>query len=268
MAFVSGGGSVDDCNAVAFIRCHLDPPFNLNAATMVFSDSNVELFDTTVLGLAGEGGIFVTTPGEDAITLSGGDLYVYGSTVEGGRGGDGITACGPGSNGGDAIQMIGADPIVHVLDSTVVAGDGGLGTGTCANGNPGLAYRQIAPGSTVLQEPGDARGFVVSSPARDDDSFEVTYTGMPGDQVWVAYPGYPGPRVTHKKWNGPLVVGLPAPIVFVGTIPMEGELVQTIPLQDLGTGVEALPLFTQAYFLDTRFTVSTPSLLTIVDAAF
>ena len=106
MASVSGGGSITNCDQVVFIRSHFEPPFNMILApTAKFINSNVYLFDTLIEGNDGGGIPFLSFPGEVALSMTDGLLYLVGSTICGGKGGGGVGLNGPGSDGGHALIM-------------------------------------------------------------------------------------------------------------------------------------------------------------------
>ena len=264
--FVSGGVRTLNGRDVSFIRCTFNPAFNLSQATVHATWSKVQMFETTVIGRSGADGPLVTEAGEEAITLQSSQLYLYGSTVTGGRGGDGIGTCGPGSTGGDGIRMVESYPWVYRFESEVNGGAGGSATGSCVNGEAGTAYREVSPSSKLLDVPGRWRGFAVTSPVRDDGTMTAVYRGYPGDLVWVGIGMTPSARRKGKRYDGPLMLN-PFPCIFVGVVDETCVLTQELRVQDLGPGVEGLHLFTQAFFWDGRFTMATPSMLTAVDAS-
>jgi len=270
IAFVSGGGHVIASDEVVFTRCDFDGPFQLPGPTFRMEGSSVTMYATTVRGLDGANGPFITTSGDQALSIADGQLFLYGSSVLGGEGGNGIGACGDGSAGGDALLLEGTDPTVTLLDSVVSGGSGGTGTGTgaCSDGADGQDFIMNAPSATVGTVTANARSYAVSSPVRENGTVQVTYAGQPGDRVWVRYPLAPGPSLFSRFWDGPFVVGLPAPRQFIGTLDGTGTLVQNILLPDLGPGTEAVSFFTQAIFLGSRFVMSPPSLLVGLDASF
>ena len=267
IAFTAGGGWFTNCAEVVFTRCVFEPPFNLVLPTISIDGSSVSLFDTLVDGLDGSGQVFITTPGEDAVEMIDGELFLYGSTINGGDGGNGIGVCGPGSPGGDGVVLGGQNPVVHVLDSTVTAGKGGLGSGDCPDGADGATYRMNAPAGSVLPVNGVERNFVVGSPVREGETMTLTFTGQPGDRVWLKYPRSPGPAILSSFWDGPLVTQT-RPARSMGTIPASGVLTRNFTVPELPATAEALTFFAQAFFLDQRFIVSTPSFLVALDGAF
>lgn len=267
--FIAGAGIATNSSQVVFVRCHFEGPFNLALLpTYEIVDSSVTMYETLVEGLSAPPTVFVPQPGEDAIRMTDGELFLYGSTVLGGSGGDGIGTCVDGAPGGHGIILDGTNPAVTLLDSVVRGGAGGTATGTCTDGADGMDYVTNAPGATIDTVVATARSYVLSSPVREGGMVQITFVGQPGDLVWVRYPTVPGPSLFSGLWDGPFVLGLPAPRQFVGTLDATGTLVLNAPFPDLGAGTDVVPFFTQAIFLGSRFVMGTPSLLVVLDASF
>jgi len=267
MAFVAGGGLCRNSAEVVFTRCFFEPPFLLGPFTFELEDSSVTMVGTTVAADPGAG-VFSAGPGADALLMTDGRLFLYDSDILGGDGGDGVTLCEDGAPGGVAITMQGTDPVVVVLDARVLGGTGGIGSGTCDDGADGPSYVMTAPSATVDTVNALARSYLVSSPVRENGTVQVSFQGQPGDRVWVRYPPAPGPSLLSNFWDGPFLVGLPAPRQFIGTLDGTGVLVQNIPLPNLGPSTEAVTFFTQAIFLGSRFVMSPPSVLVGLDSSF
>jgi hypothetical protein len=272
--FFSGRGECTNSADVVFVRCHFEQPFDIGgccAPTTTFDivASSVSMFETTVEGLDGDSNLgFLVEPGLDAIRMIDGELFLVGSNIIGGTGADGALTCQAGAAGGAAIVLDGTHPAVTVLDSTVHGGAGGVGTGGCSDGSPGLAFVTNAVAASVDLKTGNARGYAVSSPVRENATVQVSFAGQPGDRVWVRVSMKPGPSLVSRFWDGPFVIGLPAARKFIGTLDASGQLVLSTPLPPFGPGVESIAFHTQAIFLGSRFVMSSPSALVGLDSSF
>ncbi len=273
-AFVAGGVYCVDSANVVFQRCTFEAPFQLAQPTFVSERSTAFLLETTVIGEDGQTSFFptssTTSPGRNAIVVDDGELYLYASYAEGGRGGGSLNtgAMFAGRKGGNGIALIGTDPIVRVFDSVLVGGAGGFGTGGAPNGPSGLEFSIIAPLGAVDEEPGIATSMTVDSPTRETGQIEASFFGQPGDRVWLKYSLEPSDARFSGRWNGPNFLRQGVQLSFLGTVPANGVLTISAPAGELGLGVEAVTLYAQGVFLGSRFTFSSPATLTLLDSAF
>ncbi len=135
--FFAGGASLRDCASVVFDGCRLDAPVLIHPdvlePTLRSVRSTVYLFDTQVEGRDGVDQMLLGAPsdGSDAIDVEDGALWIMGTEVTGGDGGDGTLGCVAGQDAGSALLLRGTDPEAFVQDSTLVAGARGLGSGGC-----------------------------------------------------------------------------------------------------------------------------------------
>lgn len=281
---------VDGSDAVSFTRSIVGPggPF-LPAASSAWEQSSslrvngstVYLYDTHVIGSRGHDAIgFVdtlTSPGGPGLDLVSGLVFASGSILEGGQGGgvDPIAqgACIPVSGGGPAYQMddlFGPSRLV-LFDTVAIAGAGAQAPGGCGlpDGAPGPD--PIVLGGDVVNLAGQRRTFGVASVWRESALAEAAYFGLPGDAV-LLFLSAPGALPVLVE---PLALaGFVDPIAFTfqfrGVTGGSGALFDALPIGALPPGVDAVPLVTQAAFVDTSGALfaSGPSHTVLVDAAF
>ena len=267
-AFHAGGVLVQDSTQAVFTRVEVDAPFNLALGhSFEIQDSEVHLFDCSVEGLAGGGSPFFSDPGELALRMTDGELYLNGSSIIGGMGAIGVGTTGDGAMGGPALELNGQNPIVHILDSVLLGGPGGAPSAGGNAGPMGLDIVQNAPGAILDFELGSMRKFEVSSPVRENSTLFVSIAGLLGDRVLLSRPGMPGPARPSPRWNGAGVTPL-LPLMSLGSLTASGPLNLTFNLGELPPGREFSVAFTQAHFRDTRFTVGTPSFVLLLDESF
>jgi len=258
-AFFSGGLLVSDCTSVVVVRSVFTPPFLITGGAVQIASSNVLMFDCAI-----EGGLDGNTvDGHPGVLLVDGFLGLFGSSVQGGAGGGGPFFCG---NGGDGIHLTGTAPALRLVDSTVAGGPSEDG---CSGGVDGLDLRVDA--GTVVNASGLARSVEITSPHRDDEAATATYSGVPGDLVFALFSGRPLPQLSLGVLDGFLLVRPPLYVDFVGVVPASGTLVQSLPLGDLGPGIQATAFHVQGLFREAgtaKLVLGSVSLLAIVDEAF
>lgn len=233
--------------------------------------SAVHLFDSQI-DASGFSPFSFTEPfGHPGIVVQEGSLGIYESTIVGGRGSTvpgGAHSCDddPGP-GGPAVFADDASTVV-LQEADLVGGPGG-GGGACPVGDQGPPI--VANPSLVTQLASSARTHRVASPVRDDESLQVTVDGEPGDLVRVYLSITPGVGLTHPLLDVPLLLHRPWIRLSLGTLPASGTLSMSVPLGDLGPGVQAVPLYIQAVFFDVnlgRFVSSEPTSIVALDSAF
>jgi hypothetical protein len=230
------------------------------------SGSGLHVYASTVQG--GPGNTAFGAPPNDgatAVHVSGGSAWIDASALLGGAGGfpDPFSPCQPAGNGGAALVLDGANPLVTLRASTLSGGPAGDGGG-CPDGNPGVPSVVLA--GTLATSPGAAHGMSVAQPIREGQLVDVVFSGLPGELVFLLFNAYPGPHV-FPGIPGAIQPGFPAFLVNLGLTDGAGQKHLTLTLGDIGNG--GVPLWEQALFfgLAEGFALSNPRAVLHLDAA-
>lgn len=271
----SGGASIQDCASVVFSGCTFGPSFDhliaaQNFTTLSARSSTVHVYDCTIRGADGTVSCTGLSDSTAAIQLQGGELWITGSVIAGGRGADGGPfVCPEGGRGASGLVATGTNPQVFLMDSEITSGAGGTGFGGAPDGGSAPAIQ--APAGHVAQFPGAARRLSASALVRDDESSVLSFHGAPGDQVWVVYSLQPGPRTFLPFLHRPLLLAAPQFVLTLGTLDASGTTGRVIAPKDLGPGIESASFHLQALFWNRTLHErgwSAPSHVLVVDAAF
>ena len=286
--FASPGVTASGCERLVFNRCEITgdffgtgPDSFFSAPGMITSDSNVELFDCTVTGADGQSSGIPSIPsndGEPAIRMTGGELFVGGSTLIGGDGGPGTTFSGfclDPRPGGDAIFLESAPSAsVRILDSTLLPGDGGAPATGCPD--PGGLNGQFVDGpgfgaASVVFAPGVSRGFIATSPAFEGQVATFEIVAPPGEVGFFVLAAFP--EITPVLTLGiDLLVAQPWKIFSAsGAVPPSGVLQKTLVSGTLNPVLEALRLFGQGFTVEPttlQVFLCAPSDHIVMDASF
>ncbi len=287
------GARVANCESVVFVRCNLRGQLDafifgpING--LYVTEARVSVYDSTL-----EGGTFPqsTSLGNDSgdgvaglFVDSGGDVFLSGCDVRGGRGENGIdtffcNSC-EGGDGGPGVelrnQFAGADPTVVVVDSTFTPGTAGPADDSssgfcqtpCVDGVAGTQARILAGG--LSSRAGVARSLTTISPIRDGETIVDTFTGDPGDFVVLAFSGFQSPGVQLPDVIGLGYLGDPGFFETMGVIDGTGELVFTLVNSGLLDPMFAgLTLYQQGIIVDSslRIRISAPALLLLLNPPF
>lgn len=260
----AGGATVTDCESVVLSGCTITGPQRIGMSndTFLSTRSRVFLYDSLV-----EGGSFDRFDGWTGMIVTDGTVFLAGSTVRGGAGQDGVFTECHGGDGGVGVRLLGTAPSVHAQDSQVAGGN--FGTGTCGDGVFGQGV--VVDAGLFHTSSTLARPFSTVSPARDDESFSGTYRGRPGDRVWLMYSLEPSAGTTAGVIDGRLLLRAPRFRLFRGEIGAGDILVDSVPLNDIGPGVEALRVFAQPLHLNSSVgeaVLGSPRAIVVLDSAF
>lgn len=190
--------------------------------------------------------------GGNGLQLVGGTSFLSGSSFAGGNGDDGWfdpgnpNACFDGTAGGDGL-LLSSGASAKALALSGVGGNGGSAGGVCHAGAPGVPFDTANGTLTTLAT--NARNLEVSSPVREGETLTWTLTGNPGELAFLDYGGQPG-FLDLPAWNGMLLLAPPFFIAFAGVVPASGELSGSIPIHELGPGVEGAIVWAQSGFFD------------------
>lgn len=263
----AGGARVRDSAAVAFDDCRLGgslPSGMGSVASLFLLRSHATVHDSLVAGVDGLSWPLGPTPGTPGVEINGGSLFVQGSVLLGGDGGHGVGAL-PGADGGAGLFCSGMSPDVDVLGSQLVGGQGGTSTGGAGNdGVPSLVFS-----GSVTHLPGQARSTRVPSPRREGEPVTLRYAGAPGDLVLALYsPGATAP-LTFWQLDGPLLIGPHLVVLFAGTVPPTGMLLQNGVTPQLPLGFLGQTFHIQSVFIDgtPQAISSSPSVVTVLDSS-
>ena len=112
-----------------------------------------------------------------------GTLFAAGSTLSGGRGGNGVLqAGGPGclvpANGGVGLELNG---LLRRLDTMIAGGSAGSAV-ACGSASDGASMSVLAGGS-VMDIPETLRSLEITSPVQGGDVLTISIHGAPGGLV-------------------------------------------------------------------------------------
>lgn len=197
---------------------------------------------------------YSATPGTSGVLLSeGGRAYLFGGAVQGGGGGSGDndgpccfndpceTDCQPGGHG--VAVSTGCELVRMDLDA--------IGsTFGCPRGLP------VRNQGIVTNLTGEVGAYTITSPLLSGGSAELTFRGPAGWNVFLTYSDEYVP-VYVPEFKGYSVVDPDAATIFIGMMPLSGELTTTVPFR-LAPSELAKVLYSQAKLYDP--TTGTPYL--------
>ena len=277
---------VVDSRSVTFMDCELEAGGAWNICFInsprigLFVDrSTVFVYDTDVRGSGGGSGIWdpgfgiFLQPGDggDGAVIRDSELFSFGSTFTGGRGGRGagpLSSCGPGADGGDGLVLLGSTS-AFALDSSYAAGSGGSASGSgCPDGRDGAPL--VAPPGSLTTLVGTSRSLSVDSPVAEGTVATLTFQGEPGDEVVLYYTTSLRRGRFYASFGLALHLGSPIFSSRQGTIPANGVLQTTQPLPYLAPGRDFAVFAAQALFTASDGSVfhSGPSHTLILDESF
>lgn len=199
------------------------------------SNSALALYDCTLYGGRGTDETYPSGgDGGDACHVVGWGVFVSGSTLRGGPGGGGdYIGCTTSGNGGDALDVTGAQ--LKWLDTAFVAGGNGS-FGPCGQGVSGLTLRKTGAIETAYA--GAKRTLVGPAIVNDNSTLSLTVTGTPGDRVWLLQDVQPA-YLPIGPFIGVATILMPWKLALLptNTIGASGSLTFDVPISDYtGTG--------------------------------
>jgi hypothetical protein len=232
-------------------------PFANDSAFTKVENSLLFGYASTFFGADGQGVFFgvncqvdlAPTPGQSAIELLSGGLFLFGSQVQGGDGGSGLgfggCHCTNSANGADALSLSAGTEAV-TLETSLVGGVGGPGLGFCVGGSNGGAV-----GGAGLHTPlgGRTGACRVASPVASGQPVALEVDGPPGFRVFLTYARELAPVYVPER-KGYSVVDPNSPLAFLGTVPSSGVLALTLPFPPLGRFEQAAVYHLQAKLYD------------------
>lgn len=250
---LSGAMTVIDSPSVTLVRTKLFAAEHgraLFARAAANSQTNVHAFGCEFHGGVGSLTQSTVLDGGDAVRLEGAQFFASDSLI---RGGDGISnqLLGVGclqSAGGDGIAFVaGAHPNGAALLASQLQG----GAGATACGGPAVDGVPFSGPGTVTALAGSPRGLGVNSPVREGGNASLQFAGASGEFALLAI-GQPSVGSGAGTWSNllaPVLVGAPLTVFAVGAVPPSGTLATSIPIQELGAGVEGFALHAQPAFV-------------------
>lgn len=209
----------------------------------------VHLFQSSVVGGAGESGGDLANPtgGAGVLALGGCEIYAQGGVIRGGAGGtvNGSAGCQQGTGGAGAYVSDGAS--LMLLDAHPAGGSGSNGCGAPAIDGPALLVGQ---GAQVQTLPGSAHDLATTSPVREGQAFALAVNGQPGEFALVAWSSGDGDGAFLPALSAPLLIASPAQLVPLGVLGAAGTQQFSFVLQELGPGLEGARACVQLAFVD------------------
>lgn len=272
--------AVQNSPRVILNRCSIESPPLEPAGTqpvagLTVSLSSVALYDCVLSGADGSPAwvdpfTFQLTPslagGVGAVLVSG-DLLVAGSTLRGGRGGDGTIAngaCQPSSDGGAGVRVE-AGTLTR-LDSVFVPGLAGADLAACPQvGVDGVALEVV--GGTVTTITDTLRRFEVGVPVHEGTSAQNVIEGVPGELVVLLVAFTPDAAI-FPGLGGALAGAPPYLAVVLGSIPASGTLAFAVPVAtgSLPASIEGIDVYEQVLVAGAQGfgLLGTPTVVTVV----
>ncbi|MFN0243580.1 MAG: hypothetical protein ACKVWV_11865 [Planctomycetota bacterium] len=270
-------------------------PSAVAGAALFLDDSRLAVFDSELEGGRGHWGIpswMVSgggpstpgSPGSPALWCKSSELFVSRSTLTGGNGGNGVSAAndswsGTPTRGGDGGPGLRTHPTntipptppshVRLLATTFVPGSGGAGGVGDAN-DPDAPDGVIGPpttGPAPALLAGTARSIAGDGPRREGQTAALVFSGAPGDRVYFATSAHAD---FASALRGVVLLSTPVKRRYMGTIGDSGVLHASLPVAELGAGVDGRFRHAQAFFVDARGAswTSGPAATLLLDAAF
>jgi hypothetical protein len=263
----AAGTVVDSCADISFSNCistggicaaSLYGTTFAGAGLSVIA-SQVTLFDSSLVGGRGLfGNLTQWEGGSGGAAYESRDTTLFASNVhfQGGDGGDGQQSgipCGQGFGGygGNALLLHSSGDLARLVSSLEIPGVEGDSYRSFCIYVPGMpAAARVSNGGTFVDLPVSARSMAVQvNPLHEGDSIVATLVGQPGESVALIVSATTSAQF-NPTWNGNQMFPLLATTRFLvaGTVPAGGTLTYSVPLPDLGPGVDARSFFIQPLF--------------------
>jgi len=191
------------------------------------------------------------------------------SVLTGGTGGDGAHpgGCLLAGDGGDGLLVLSGSGVKAVAPTGAIAAGGIAWPGCGDDGAPGALLDHFPSAEAPAVLPGTPATVVISRVAREGQNAELTVQDAEGHHVALLV-GY-APQFTYlEKFSGVQVVSA-ALVVDIGTLSAPGSLTFSIPVPELGAGVESLIAYVQPVSVDPQGhkVLGTPSAILMLDSS-
>ena len=201
-------------------------------------------------------------PGREALHVTGGSLWMSGGALTGGDGGaggvDAFGACTDGGAGGTALRLEAGEPLVTLQGTTPVGGEGGPAGCLDAPAAPGEDGPPSSTSSGQIKHSFQRvshlhlTGSGGTPAVREHERLQLLVECQPGDTVLLLIAGSPGITMPSNV-IGPLLVGTPLQLLWLGTSGSSHELSLSVQAPELGSQLqEVVELFLQAVIVPTQ----------------
>ncbi len=289
---VRHGAEIEGCAGVSFVGCTLAGTTNTGLDStpggwvreghgLVATDSSVSVHDSALSGGRGAlfcGGLYAgydAAGGGHGAVLHGSELFVSGSTVRGGDGGNASLPQALAGAGGAGLVLSDALCVARRLQSTILGGNGGTNhsgcglCGTCCDGVNGVPT-QVATGAVLQSLAGTRRALGGPYVARELTTIDLTVQGVSGDLASVAIRRAAGFAFDPVQ-SGVVLTGGPAPPRYriLGTL-AGAALVAPLPLTAVPGTSPGQRYFLQSLHIDAggQRWLGSPLTLTVLDSAY
>ena len=270
--FYQPGAWIGSSSDVSFVGCQLQGCISgdVGGCGAQAVASTLSFFDCTVQGGDGLPSDMAATYGGNGgpgLNADGCTIFSSGSTFRGGNGGYGqfypygITQPGPGDGGPGVVLVPGC--LMRFLDTLMVGGEFGDPDYPSWDGPPAI-------GGTFTAIPGAKRTMTVSNPARELTSLNFSLHGAVGESVYLLVGKNTGVQWEPMNKANFLVAPPWYRTLYVGTTNGSGNLNVSLPLSDLGGGVQFQMFYLQPLFVGPGGAqqLGTPITLAALDQAF
>lgn len=263
--FCSLGGSAGvratDCDSVMFAGTTLRGGETFDGAitaghAVIAVNSNLSFYDCIVVGGLGFPQPISANPvqganGGHAIVLDNSFFLASGTNFEGARGGDGAPPgplgepCSDGGDGGSGVSTVGNASSYALLQSSLLAGAGGLPGGpACSPGTSGGAVDPLGgvPVETVF--PLAPHTLSISSPVPASQALIASLQGQAGNTL-ILLIALVQDHVLALPFTGVLLVPATSLVLPLGVIPPTGFILFNLSSPGLPPGLDFLNLYLQ-----------------------
>ena len=245
----------------------------------VVSQGRLAVFGSEFVGGRGlDGGLYGGEPldamagAPGVMTLDGTSaVKLFSRTVlTGGTGGDGAFPGGcllPG-DGGDGVLVLSGSGVKAVAPTGALAAGGSAAPGCGPDGATGALLDHFPAAEAPAALPGTPATVVLSRVVREGQSAQLTVQDASGHYVALLV-GF-APQFTYlEKFSGVLVVSA-TQVIEIGTLPGPGSITFSVPVPQLGAGVESLIVYVQPLTLDPQGhkVLGAPSAMLMLDDSF
>jgi hypothetical protein len=236
------------------------------------TNSNVSLYQSKVLGGRAGAGEVNGMRGGDALVAIGARVFASDCAFVGGDASDG----GYDGNGGDGGHgaVVQAESVFTTVDVTFAGGAAGS-AGACASPfacpHAGVAGApsSVESGATMTALSGPARTFTAPALVREHGNATLAFQGAPDDTLARASSWRGSARFSVERGAQVPARHVTFRAPTVGVLDAAGVFAQTLPILELGQGIESRVLFFQGVHVasDASLRFGTPRALIQLDSA-
>lgn len=253
------------CPDVAFVDCTLSAGYSdwEGVHGLIANGGRIALHQSDVLGgRAGNGGYGYG--GGDGARLSGAtQIFASGCTFVGANGSSSFIWCPP---GGPGIRALSADAL-FLQRSSVSAG----AYGSCPFPHAAPQAYELNGASTRVRVEGRPRELRGPAVARENGTLTLQFSGVPGDMVELVLADATRWSNRQDRHGISLVKRrITSSVISLGAVAGDGTSTWSMPVSELGPGIESALLHAQAVFRNPQGEefLSSFAVITLLDAAF